>query len=65
MRESLQAEAASVLQRLIDLTQHQIEAVEVNDQSKLMALDKDLETTFGEKERAFGALREHTKEHKC
>ena len=30
-----------------------------------MELDKKLETAFGEKERAFGALRQHSEEHGC
>jgi len=32
---------------------------------KLLALDSELELKFGEKEHAFGALQQHTKEHGC
>jgi len=35
------------------------------DSEKYLHLDKELELTFGEKERAVGALRQHIKEHKC
>ena len=64
-REALQVEASEILQHLIDLTKHQIIALAANDQQTLMRLDKQLELVFGEKERSFGALREHTKEHGC
>jgi hypothetical protein len=30
-----------------------------------MAIDKEIENTLGEKERALGALREHQREHGC
>jgi hypothetical protein len=30
-----------------------------------MRLDKELELTVGLKERTIGALRQHTKEHRC
>ena len=64
-RETLQAEASETLQRLIDLTENQIRALAENDHQALLHLDKELEMAFGAKERAFGALREHTKEHGC
>ncbi|HCC58416.1 MAG TPA: hypothetical protein DEQ47_14390 [Solibacterales bacterium] len=64
-REALQREAAKNLQALIKLTKQQIEALTANDQARLLALDKTLEKVFGEKERSFGALRQHTKEHGC
>lgn len=64
-RESLQREATKVLQDVITVTREQIECVKLQDQARLMALDKVLEATFGKKERAFGALWQHTKEHGC
>lgn len=64
-RDRLQLEADQVLQQIIDITKRQIDALHDGDQARLLALDKRLETTFGEKERAFGALRQHTKEHGC
>jgi hypothetical protein len=65
VRARLQAEAQQHLKKVIELTQQQIEALARNDQQMLLTLDKLLELTFGEKERSFGALREHTKEHQC
>ena len=35
------------------------------DQNLFMHLDKELELAVGIKERAIGALRQHTKDHKC
>jgi hypothetical protein len=64
-RESLSSEATKTLQTLSGIIQEQIEALQVGDQKKLLSLDKSLELTFGDKERAFGALQQHTKEHGC
>jgi hypothetical protein len=64
-KEELRREANQILDRVLSITKAQIEALQANDQAKLLSLDKDLELTFGSKERAFGALREHTKEHGC
>lgn len=64
-REKLQREASSHLQALIEITKQQIEALQANDHTRLIALDKNLEKMFGKKERSFGALRQHTKEHGC
>jgi hypothetical protein len=65
VREGLQKRATETLQKVIELTQGQIECLAKNDQSTLTVLDKKLEQMFGEKERAFGALRQHSKEHGC
>ena len=54
-----------MLGHLNRLTIEQIDCLKANDQKRLLALDKELETVFGEKERAFGALQEHSKEHGC
>jgi hypothetical protein len=64
-RDRLQAEASTVLQQMIDMTEDLIRAVAAKNSRSLMALDKQLEAAFGGKERAFGALFEHTKEHGC
>ena len=65
MREKLYEEAQEVLQKIRTCTQTQIEAVQERDQGKLMAADKQLEMLVGEKERTFGALRQHIEEHQC
>jgi len=43
----------------------QLKALQDHDIQKLLTLDKELEQAFGAKERAFGALNEHTKDHGC
>ena len=45
-----------MLGHLNRLTVEQIDCLKANDQKRLLALDKELETVFGEKERAFGAV---------
>ena len=35
------------------------------DDAPVIKLDKDLENALGAKERAFGALAQHRKEHRC
>ena len=65
LRDELQRQASEALERVIVLTRQQIEALKAADHARLMSLDKDLELTFGEKERHFGALRQHRTEHGC
>jgi len=64
-RDKLQADAKKTLEQLIVLTNKQISALNQNDSTTLMALDKQLENAFGAKERSFGALSQHTKDHGC
>jgi hypothetical protein len=64
-RDALQGEALEALQSLIDLTKAQQEAIRKADLPLVESLDPKLETTFGRKERSFGALREHIQEHGC
>ncbi len=61
LREAVNA----ILARIDQLNQGQMEALKAHDDQRLMQLDKQMELTFGEKERSFGALFEHRKEHGC
>ena len=61
----LQSEASSVLKRLAELTQSQLEAFQEDNHELFMHLDKELELTVGHKERTIGALRQHISEHRC
>ena len=61
----LQAEVGEVFERLVKLTQAQLNAFRANDQAAVMRMDKELENTIGEKERRIGAMRQHAREHKC
>ena len=65
VREELYAKAQDVLLQIRDKTQVQLDALVNRDYAKLMAADKELELLIGRKERAFGALRQHTQEHGC
>ena len=65
VRDQLTTRADQVLKTIATLLQAQIDALAVNDQDTLLKLDKELELAFGEKERAFGALRQHKSEHGC
>ncbi len=57
--------AAVILTRLIELTTAQLEASREGRRGDVLRLDKELENTVGDKERALGALDEHRKEHGC
>jgi hypothetical protein len=64
-QQELRRAVASILERIDGLTKEQLDAIATGDDAKLMALDKKIELTFGEKERAFGALFQHRDEHGC
>jgi hypothetical protein len=64
-RDRLSANITLILSKLIGTTQRQLQAVQDRDQSAMLAFDKELEDLMGEKERAFGALNQHTCEHGC
>jgi len=65
VRRELSAKAQDCLVEIKLLTQDQIECLKTGDTARLMALDKKLEMMFGQKERSFGALRQHVAEHGC
>jgi len=55
----------SVLAKLADLTQTHLRMFQEGDYVGSKRIDRELELTVGEKERAIGALRQHLTEHKC
>ncbi|HEY7387151.1 MAG TPA: hypothetical protein VH640_01495 [Bryobacteraceae bacterium] len=57
--------AQDTFSRLLDLIEHQREAVRNEAQNTVAAIDIEIERVFGEKERTLGALYQHTKEHGC
>jgi hypothetical protein len=61
----LRSEVENVLGNLAQLTMLLLELFRSDESQKYKHLDKELELTVGEKERAVGALRQHIKEHKC
>ena len=61
----LSAHVEEVLGNLAQVTALLLELFRSGHSEKYMHLDKELELTVGEKERAVGALRQHLKDHKC
>ena len=65
IRKQLVQDAEQCLLRIRELTGEQITALKAGDHAKVLSIDKDLETVFGDKEKSFGALQQHTSEHGC
>jgi hypothetical protein len=61
----LRSEVENVLGNLAQVTTLLLELFRNDESERYKHLDKELELTVGEKERAVGALRQHVKEHKC
>lgn len=61
----LRTEVENVLGNLAQVTTLLLELFRSDNSEKYKHLDKELELTVGEKERAVGALRQHIREHKC
>ena len=65
-RDKLKSAAAEALTDIINFTDRLLKAVRSEGPcGSLTPLDKDLENAVGSKERAFGALAQHCKEHGC
>ena len=64
-RDRLRGDIESVLGNIAQVTMLLLELFRALDSEKYEALDKELELTVGEKERAIGALRQHLKDHGC
>jgi len=65
-RDKLKSTAAESLKDIINFTDRLLKAVGSETAcGSLTPLDKDLENAVGAKERAFGALAQHCKEHGC
>ncbi len=54
-----------ILRDLSEKTSLHLELFRSKQHEKFMRLDKELELLIGEKERAIGALRQHSKDHRC
>ena len=63
--DRLRSELENVLGNLSQVTMLLLELFRSGDSHRYKDLDKELELTVGEKERAVGALRQHVKEHRC
>jgi len=63
--DRLESEVQTVLQKLTEITRAQLESFQNRKRGEFMRVDKELEHVVGSTERAIGALRQHTAEHKC
>ena len=63
-RDALKANALMALREIIEFSNKLLNAIQA-DESDPHPVDKDLENAVGSKERAFGALAQHRKEHGC
>jgi len=63
--ERLKASVENALGNLAQITTLQLDLFRQDDLRNWKDLDKRLELTIGEKERAIGALLQHTRDHKC
>lgn len=61
----LESAVTDVLLRLANVATVQAEMFHSGNDSEFVRLDKQIELIVGEKERAIGALRQHSKEHRC
>ena len=64
-RDQLRLEAIRALKDITEFTDRLLKAMNAEKPTDLTAIDKDLENAVGTKERAFGALTQHQKEHGC
>jgi hypothetical protein len=64
-QEQLRQAALVILRHMDELSLEQMDALNASDYDLLLLIDKKLEDSFGEKERAFGALLNHCREHGC
>jgi hypothetical protein len=64
-QEELRQAAKAVLQTVEELSAQQLQALNAADYNRLLKVDKQLERYFGKKQRAFGALLNHCREHGC
>jgi hypothetical protein len=64
-QDKLSSQAMEILSQIARTSQEQVTALKRGDQTVLMNLDKELERMVGEKERVFGALKQHRHEHGC
>lgn len=63
--EDLMARVQATLASLADLANEEREAIRSASHDRADAIDKLIETTIGDKERAIGAYKQHLKDHGC
>ena len=61
----LETELENTLGNLAQAATLLLELFRAREHERWQSLDKELELTLGEKERAIGAMRQHIRDHKC
>jgi hypothetical protein len=64
-RKAIEAEVLQALTEYVELTERQIQYLQVSDYQSAENLEEELERKNEQKQRAFGALLQHMKEHDC
>jgi len=64
-RDQLTNTARRALSQIVGFIDALTTALDRGHMKELATLDQSLETAFGEKERAFGRLEQHRKDHGC
>jgi hypothetical protein len=64
-QQELVAETQGYLMQLSELARREADAIQSRDEQEILAIDKEIEATLGNKERTLGALYEHRAEHGC
>lgn len=61
----LMHQVQQTLEALTRLMQREHKAVETESEETMLAIDREIERLFGEKERSMGAFQQHCKQHGC
>lgn len=64
-QQELIAETQKFLIQLAELARQEADALAAGDNDSIMLIDKEIESTLGDKERTMGALHRHQREHGC
>jgi hypothetical protein len=64
-RAALTRQVDDVVARVVELIYRRSAAIEYGHENTVMVIDRQIEHSLGEKERAIGALLQHRKEHGC
>jgi hypothetical protein len=65
LRDQLSQQSQKALDSMIEEIQKARHALKLGDTQMLDQSDRSMEVALGEKERAFGALAQHKREHGC
>jgi hypothetical protein len=64
-RVELETRIKDLLRNLAALAAQEADLVSSEDEPRMDAVDQEIETVLGEKERSIGALKQHRSEHGC